>query len=90
MVGAQPAILLLALAPWVLLAWPAWAIARELAAAYRAKRFSDLWYLMAAYWLVVLAAGGVFDSPHTYAAITRIWSAESVDLNDGIGVGPPA
>lgn len=59
MVGAQPAILLLALAPWLLLAWPAWAIARALAAAYRAKRFSDLWYLLAAYWLVVLAASAL-------------------------------
>jgi hypothetical protein len=55
-VGAVPAIALLALAPWLLLAWPAWAVARGLAGAYRAKRFSDLWYLMAAYWFVVLAA----------------------------------
>lgn len=55
-VGAWPAIVLLALAPWLLLAWPAWAIARTLARAYRDKRFSDLWYLLAAYWLVVLAA----------------------------------
>lgn len=54
--GAWPAIVLLALAPWVLLGWPAWAIARVLARAYRDKRFSDLWYLLAAYWLVVLAA----------------------------------
>lgn len=55
-VGAWPAILLLALAPWLLLAWPAWVIARSLARAYRNKRFSDLWYLLAAYWFVVLAA----------------------------------
>eukprot|EP01136_Pigoraptor_vietnamica_P028583 Opistho-1_new@7578 len=55
-VGAWPAIVLLALAPWLLLAWPAWVIARALARAYRAKRFSDLWYLLAAYWFVVLAA----------------------------------
>jgi hypothetical protein len=55
-VGAWPAILLMALAPWLLLAWPAWAIARALARAYRDKRFSDLWYLLAAYWFVVLAA----------------------------------
>ncbi|MGE0099405.1 MAG: hypothetical protein AB7S86_13750 [Hydrogenophaga sp.] len=54
--GAWPAIVLLALAPWLLLAWPAWAIARALARAYRDKRFSDLWYLLAAYWLVVLVA----------------------------------
>ncbi len=55
-VGAWPAILLLTLAPWLLLGWPAWAMARALARAYREKRFSDLWYLLAAYWLVVLAA----------------------------------
>lgn len=58
-VGAWPTILLLALAPWVLLAWPAWAIARALATAYRDKRFSDLWYLLAAYWFVVLAASAL-------------------------------
>lgn len=58
-VGAYPAILLLVLAPWLLLAWPAWSIARTLAAAYRAKRFSDLWYLLGAYWLVVLAASAL-------------------------------
>lgn len=58
-VGATPAILLVALAPWLLLAWPAYAIARSLASAYRAKRFSDLWYLLAAYWFVVLAASAL-------------------------------
>lgn len=58
-VGAYPAIVLLVLAPWLLLAWPAWAIARSLAAAYRAKRFSDLWYLLGAYWWVVLAASAL-------------------------------
>ncbi len=58
-VGAWPAILLLVLAPWLLLAWPAWAIARALATAYRDKRFSDLWYLLAAYWFVVLAASAL-------------------------------
>ncbi|MDM7944240.1 MAG: hypothetical protein QUV35_16590 [Hydrogenophaga sp.] len=58
-VGAWPAIVLLALAPWALLAWPAWAMARGLAHAYRAKRFSDLWYLLAAYWLVVLGASAL-------------------------------
>ena len=58
-VGAWPAIVLMALSPWVLLAWPAWALARALARAYRAKRFSDLWYLLAAYWLVVLAASAL-------------------------------
>ena len=59
LVGVWPAIVLMAMAPWWLLAWPAWAIARSLARAYRAKRFSDLWYLLAAYWLVVLAASAL-------------------------------
>ena len=58
-VGATPAILLMALAPWLLLAWPAYTLARSLANAYRAKRFSDLWYLLAAYWFVVLAASAL-------------------------------
>jgi hypothetical protein len=58
-VGVWPAIALLALSPWLLLAWPAWAMARALAGAYRAKRFSDLWYLLAAYWLVVLGASAL-------------------------------
>ncbi|WP_300654798.1 hypothetical protein [Hydrogenophaga sp.] len=59
LLGVWPAIGLMAMAPWLLLAWPAWAIARALARAYRAKRFSDLWYLLAAYWLVVLAASAL-------------------------------
>lgn len=58
-VGVWPAITLMAVAPWLLLAWPAWAIARALARAYRAKRFSDLWYLLSAYWLVVLGASAL-------------------------------
>ncbi len=58
-VGAWPTIVLMALVPWLLLAWPAWAIARALARAYRGKRFSDLWYLLAAYWLVVLGASAL-------------------------------
>ena len=58
-VGAWPAIVLMAIAPWLLLAWPAWAMARALARAYRDKRFSDLWYLLAAYWLVVLGASAL-------------------------------
>ncbi len=58
-VGVWPAITLMAITPWLLLAWPAWVIARTLARAYRAKRFSDLWYLLAAYWLVVLAASAL-------------------------------
>ncbi|MDP2249727.1 MAG: hypothetical protein Q8K14_04760 [Hydrogenophaga sp.] len=58
-IGVWPAITVMAVAPWLLLAWPAWAIARTLARAYRAKRFSDLWYLLAAYWLVALGASAL-------------------------------
>ena len=58
-VGVWPAITLMAVSPWLLLAWPAWAIARTLARAYRAKRFSDLWYLLSAYWLVALGASAL-------------------------------
>lgn len=58
-VGAWPAIVLIGLLPWLALAWPAWVIARWLARAYRDKRFSDLWYLIAAYWAVVLATSAL-------------------------------
>lgn len=54
--GAYGAIAALAFVPWLLLAWPVYALARWLAAAYRAKRFSDLAYLFASYWFVVLSA----------------------------------
>jgi hypothetical protein len=57
--GVWPAIGLIAVLPWVVLAWPAWRIARALARAYRDKRFSDLGYLVAAYWAVVLAASAL-------------------------------
>ncbi len=58
-VGAWPAIVLLALAPWLLLAWPVWRLGLWLAQAYREKRFSDLAYLLAAYWFVILAASAL-------------------------------
>lgn len=58
-VGAWGALLLVALAPWAALAWPMYALARRLAHAYRDKRFSDLGYLFAAYWLVVLTASAL-------------------------------
>jgi hypothetical protein len=54
--GAYGTILFLALAPWLLLAWPVYALGRWLANAYRNKRFSDLAYLFAAYWFVVLVS----------------------------------
>jgi hypothetical protein len=57
--GVWPAIALIAVLPWAVLAWPAWLLARMLAHAYRDKRFSDLGYLVAAYWAVVLAASAL-------------------------------
>ncbi len=58
-IGAWPAIIGMALAPWLLLAWPLWRLGRWLADAYRAKRFSDLGYLLAAYWFVILLASAL-------------------------------
>lgn len=52
--GPTITIVLLALLPWVLMAWPVVALGRRLAEAYRAKRFSDLAYLFGVYWFVVL------------------------------------
>jgi len=52
--GAWPTFLLFAVAPWFLAAWPVYALGRGLAAAYREKRYSDLIYLFAVYWLLVL------------------------------------
>ena len=52
--GATFTIVLIALLPWVLMAWPVYALGRRLAEAYRAKRFSDLAYLFGVYWFVVL------------------------------------
>lgn len=43
-----------ALAPWLILAWPAWRLARALARGYQAKRYSEPLYLMGSYWLVAL------------------------------------
>ncbi len=57
--GAYGALFTIALAPWLVLAWPLWVLARRLARAYRDKRFSDLGYLFAAYWLVVLVASAL-------------------------------
>ncbi len=54
--GAWGTLLGFVLAPWLLLAWPVYALGRGLARAYREKRFSDIGYLVAAYWFVVLAA----------------------------------
>jgi hypothetical protein len=57
--GAWPTIVLLALAPWLLLAWPVWRLGLWLAQAYRDKCFSDLGYLLAAYWFVILVASAL-------------------------------
>ncbi|HRI90641.1 MAG TPA: hypothetical protein PLS93_03200 [Accumulibacter sp.] len=58
-VGAWGTLLTFVLAPWLLLAWPVYALGRWLARAYRGKRFSDLGYLFAAYWFVILAASAL-------------------------------
>ena len=57
--GVWGTLLLVVLAPWLVLAWPLYALARWLAGAYRRKRFSDLGYLFAAYWLVILVASAL-------------------------------
>jgi hypothetical protein len=57
--GALPTLALLALLPWLLLAWPVWRLGLRLALAYRNKRFSDLGYLLAAYWFVILVASAL-------------------------------
>ncbi len=57
--GATITLLLVVLAPWLVLAWPTYALARKLAQAYRDKRFSDLGYLFAAYWMVILSASAL-------------------------------
>lgn len=58
-VGARPALVLMALAPWLLLAWPVYQAGLWLAQAYRRQRFSDLLYLLGAYWFVVLMANAL-------------------------------
>lgn len=58
-IGVWPAIIGMALLPWLLLAWPVWRLGLWLAQAYRNKRFSDLAYLMAAYWFVILLASAL-------------------------------
>lgn len=57
--GVKGTIVLCALAPWVLLAWPVFALGRRMAGAYRNKRFSDLSYLFAVYWFVILIGNAV-------------------------------
>lgn len=57
--GATGTILFCALAPWLLLAWPVYRLGRAMAGAYRNKRFSDISYLFAVYWFVILMCNAV-------------------------------
>lgn len=57
--GAYPTLILFALGPWLILAWPVFSFGKWLANAYRSKRFSDLIYLIATYWFVVLFASSL-------------------------------
>lgn len=57
--GATGTIALIAVAPWLLAAWPIHVIGRGLAVAYRRKRVSDLGYLFSVYWFVILLANAI-------------------------------
>ena len=57
--GAYPTLLLFALGPWLVLAWPVFKLGKWLAGAYRAKHFSDLGYLIAIYWFLILFASAL-------------------------------
>ncbi len=57
--GAYPTLLLFALGPWLLLAWPVFKLSTWLAGAYRRKRFSDLSYLVGIYWFLILFASAL-------------------------------
>jgi len=73
LLGANGTILFLTFAPWLLLAWPTYALGRWLARAYREKRFSDLTYLFAAYWFVVLVSS-------TFPAVEGVGAAGLTQL----------
>lgn len=71
--GAYGTIVFLALAPWLLMAWPVYVLGRWLANAYRNKRFSDLAYLFAAYWFVVLVSSTLIAlSDRDLAGLTQL------------------
>ncbi len=57
--GAYPTLLLFVLGPWLIMAWPVVQLGKWLARAYRAKFFSDLNYLIAVYWLLILFASAL-------------------------------
>jgi len=53
--GSTPAIyFLFALSPWLIVWWPARALGRWLAKAYRQRRISELFYLFTAVWTIAL------------------------------------
>ncbi len=52
--GALPAIALFALLPWLVAWWPARALGRWLAQAYRQRQISELFYLFTAVWVIAL------------------------------------
>jgi hypothetical protein len=58
-IGANPTMILMVFLPWLLVAWPVYALGRKLADAYRGKHFSDLSYLIGVYWFVILFASAV-------------------------------
>lgn len=57
--GAYPTLVLFAFTPWLVMAWPVFKLGKWLASAYRAKLFSDLSYLMAIYWFLILFASAL-------------------------------
>ncbi|MBL0208858.1 MAG: hypothetical protein IPP84_13215 [Propionivibrio sp.] len=57
--GAYPTLFLFAIGPWLILSWPVFILGKWLASAYRAKRFSDLIYLIATYWFLILFASAL-------------------------------
>lgn len=57
--GAYPTLFLFAFGPWLLLAWPVFKLGKWLASAYRAKLFSDLSYLIAVHWFLILFASAL-------------------------------
>lgn len=62
--GATSAIALFALLPWLFAWWPARALGRWLAQAYRQRRISELFYLFTAVWTIALigpALGAIGD-----------------------------
>jgi len=53
--GVWPTLAVVVLLPWLILAWPVYRVMAAISRAYQNKRYSDLMYLLAAYWGLVLA-----------------------------------